>query len=85
MKFGQISLANMTYIRSQNYTNIVVGKHRLQAFDVVVVMLLLMLLSFDVFVPKSAHLLLFLDKQFVHLCLNINDDNWLRHSRRKKN
>jgi hypothetical protein len=49
MNFGQISLANMTYIRSQNYTNIVVGNYRLQAFDVVVVMLLLMLLSFDVF------------------------------------
>ena len=28
---------NMTYTRSQNYTNMVVGEHGIQAFEVVVV------------------------------------------------
>ena len=54
----------MTYTRSQNYTNMVVGDG-IQTFEVVVVMLLLLLLSFDVFVLTSAHPFLFLDKWFV--------------------
>ena len=33
--------ANMTYARSQNYTNMVVGKHEIQTFKVVVLVLLL--------------------------------------------
>ena len=52
----------MLYSRLQNNTNLVVGKHGLQTLDVVVVTLLLLLLSFDVFVPTSAHPLLFLDE-----------------------
>ena len=83
MNIGRIPTANMTYTRSQNCTNIVVGKHRIQAFEVVVVVLLLLLLSLDVFVSKSAHRLYFLDKEFVHIYLNVSDDNWLRHSRNK--
>ena len=44
----------MTNNRSQNYTDMMVGKHELQTFEVVVVVLLLLLLSFDVFVHASA-------------------------------
>ena len=45
----------MTYIRSQNYTNLMIGEHEIQTFEVVIVVLLLVLLSFDVCVPTSAH------------------------------
>jgi hypothetical protein len=38
----------------------------------VVVVLLILLLSFDVFIPKSAHPLLYLDKWFVQIYLNIS-------------
>ena len=41
--------------RLQNYTNVVVGKHETQTFEVVLVVLLFLLLSFDVFIPTSAH------------------------------
>jgi hypothetical protein len=47
-----ILTANMTYIRSQNYINMVGGAHGNQTFEVVVVVLLLL---FDVLVPISAH------------------------------
>ena len=40
----------------------VVGKHGMQTFKVVVVVEFLLVLSFDVFMPKSAHPLLQLDK-----------------------
>jgi hypothetical protein len=44
----------------------VVGEHEIQTFEVVVVMLLLLLLLlFDVFVPTTRHLLLFLDNWVV--------------------
>ena len=45
----------MMYTRSQNYTNQVVGKHGIHTFKGVVVMLLFLFLSFDVFVPTSGH------------------------------
>ena len=45
----------MMYTRSQNYTNMVVGEHEIQTFRVVVVVMLILLLSFDVFVLTSAH------------------------------
>jgi hypothetical protein len=54
--------ANMTYTRSQNYTNVMVGKHEIHH-------LLLLLLSFHVFVPTSAHPLLFVDKWIVQIHL----------------
>ena len=57
-----IATANMAYARLQNYTNLVVGENGIQAIEVVVVMLLLVMLLFDVFVPTSAHPILFLDK-----------------------
>ena len=48
----------MMYIRSQNYTNMVVAEHEIQRFEVpVVVLLLKLLLSLNVFVPTSAHAL----------------------------
>ena len=49
-----IPTANMTYTRSQNYTNKVVGEHGIQTFEVVIIVLLFLLLSFDVLVPTSA-------------------------------
>jgi hypothetical protein len=51
----------------------VVGKHRIQTFEVVVGVLLLFLLSLDVFVPTSAHPLLFLDKWIVQIYLDVFD------------
>jgi hypothetical protein len=36
-EFWTILIANMTYIRSQNHTSIMVGEHGLQIFVVVVV------------------------------------------------
>ena len=53
-----------------------VGKHGIQTIEVVVVVLLLSLLSFEVFVPTSAHPLLFLDKHFVQIYLDVNQFNW---------
>ena len=53
---------NMTYIRSQNHTNMVINEHGVQTFEVVNIVLLLLLLSFDVFVPTSTHPLVFLTK-----------------------
>ena len=49
------SNCNMTYTKSQNYTNMVVGKHGIQTMGVVLVVLLFMLLLIDVLVPTSAH------------------------------
>ena len=60
--FWTIPTAAMTYTRSQNYTNIAVGKHGIQTFKVVVVMMLHLRLSFYVFVPTSAHPLSIMDK-----------------------
>jgi hypothetical protein len=51
----------MTHTRLQNYTNMVVGEHGIETSEAVVVVLLL-LLSFDVFVLTSAHPLFFMDK-----------------------
>ena len=53
------------YSKLQNYTNMVVGEHGIQTFEVMIIVLLLLLLSFDdVFVPTSAHPLLFMDNWF---------------------
>ena len=60
--YWTIPTANMMYTRSQNYTMMVVGKHGIHTFKVMVVVLLLLLLLLDVFVPISAHPLLYLDK-----------------------
>lgn len=40
-EFQMIPTVNMTYTRSQNNANQVVGKHRVQTYEVVIVMLLL--------------------------------------------
>ena len=61
----------MMYTRVQNYTNMVVGEHGMQKFKGMVIMLLLLLLLIDVLVPTSAHPLLFLDKWFVQIYLNV--------------
>jgi hypothetical protein len=42
----------MTFNTSQNYTNMVICKHGIQTFEVVLVMLLLWLLSFDLLSPQ---------------------------------
>jgi hypothetical protein len=64
-KLWIISTTNVMYTRLQNYTNLMIDKHELQTFEVVVVVLLLVLLSFDVLVPTSAHPILFSNKWFV--------------------
>jgi hypothetical protein len=40
-KFWTIPIVNMTYTKSQKYTNMVVGEHEIQTFKVVFVVLLL--------------------------------------------
>ena len=70
--FWTIPTANMTYIRSQNHTIMVVGEHGGHTFKVAVVVLLFLLLSFDVFVLTSAQALLFLDKWFVQIYLYVS-------------
>ena len=52
--------------------NLVVGENGTQAFEVVVVGLLLLMLLLDVFVPLSAHPILFFDKWFVQIYLNVS-------------
>ena len=64
-----ISSANMACAISQKYTNMVVGEHGTQTYKVVVVVLLLLMLLFDVFVRTNGQPLIFLDKQFVQMCL----------------
>ena len=49
-----------------------VGKHGLQTFEVVVVVLLLWLLLFNIFVSTSVHPLLYLDMWFVQIYLNVS-------------
>ena len=70
--FWTFQTTNMTYTRLQNYTNMIVDKHKIQTLKVVVVVLLLLVLSVDVFDPTSAHLLLFLDRWFVQIYISIN-------------
>ena len=53
------SIANMMYTWLQNYIDMVVGKHKIQIFEVVIVVLLFLLLSFDIFVLTSAHPIIF--------------------------
>ena len=48
-----IPTANMTYTRSQKYTNMVVGKHEIQTFKVMRVVAVMLL--FVIFVLTSAH------------------------------
>ena len=50
----------MTYTRSQIYTNMVVGEHGIQTFEIVVIVLFLLLLLSDKFFLSNAHSLLFL-------------------------
>ena len=50
-----IRTTRFMYVRSQNYTIMMVNECGIQTFEVVVVELLLLLLSFVVFVPPSAH------------------------------
>ena len=64
-EFWTIPTTNLMYNKLQNYTNMVVGEHGIQTFEVMIIVLLLLLLSFDdVFVPTSAHPLLFMDNWF---------------------
>ena len=63
-EFWTIVAASMTYTRSRNYTNMMVGEHKIQTFADMIVPLLLLSLSFDVFVPTNAHPLLFFGKWF---------------------
>jgi hypothetical protein len=60
-----IPTANMTYTRSQNYTNIMVNEHGIQTFEVVLVLLLLSWLLLDVFVVITTHTSLIIFEQVV--------------------
>ena len=62
----------MMYTRLQNHTYMVVDEHGMQTFKVVVVVLLFLVLSFDVFVPTCVQTLLFLKKWFVKILLIVN-------------
>ena len=62
----------MTYVTSQNYTNMVVGKHGIQTFKVTLFVVLFSLSPFDVFIPANTHPLVFGDKWFIQIYLNVN-------------
>ena len=64
----------MMYTRLQNYTNMMVGEHGIQTFEVVIVVLLLLLLSYDVFVPISALPLLTFGQVVVQIYINVSGD-----------
>jgi hypothetical protein len=64
--FGTIATANMMYIKSQNHTNMVVGKHGIQILKVVVVVMLLLMLSIDGFCPYKCTSRINLDKWFAY-------------------
>ena len=82
-EFWTIPIANMTYMGSQNYTNMLVGEHGIQTFEFVIVVMLLLMLSFDVVVLTSAHPLSILDKWFAQIYLQVqcecNKGYYLRH------
>ena len=67
----------MMYTRSQTYTIVVVDECGMQTCEIVIVMLLLLLLSFDVFVPTSVHTFPFMTKWFVQIYLNVSSLCWL--------
>ena len=67
--FRTIPTANMTYTRSQTCTNMMVGKHEIQTFKVVVVVSLLLRLLLVVLASTSAHPFYFIFSQVV--CPNI--------------
>ena len=69
-EFRTILTANMMYIKLQNYTNMVVGEHGIQTFKLWLLLLLLLLLSFDVFVPTMHIPYEFWTKGFVQIYLN---------------
>jgi hypothetical protein len=57
-EFWTIPTTDMTYTKSQNYTNMVVDKHKIQTLKVKIVVLLFCYCRVIVFVPTSAHSLL---------------------------
>ena len=61
-EYWTIPTSNMTYTRVQKYTNMVVGELGIQIFEVVVVVLLLLMLSFDLLVPQVQIPYYFLEK-----------------------
>ena len=75
-EFWTIPPANMMYTRLRtrlrNYTKMMVDKHGIQTFEVVIVSLLSLLLVFDIFVFTSAHSWLYLDKWFVQIYWNVS-------------
>ena len=67
----------MTYTRLQNYINMVVDKHGIQIFKVAVVVLLLLLLSFDILYPRVHILIIFgqvVCQDFLKCQLKLNID-----------
>ena len=64
--FWTIPIASMMYTRSQNHTNMLVGKHGIQTLKVVVVVMLLLMLSFDGFCPHKCTSLINLEEWFAY-------------------
>ena len=71
-EFWTIAIIDMMYTTLQNYTIMVFDKHGIQTLEVVIVVLLLLWLLFDAFIPTSTHPLLVLDKWFIQICLNVS-------------
>ena len=61
-EFWTVRTAHMTYIKSQNYTIMVVGEHGIQTFIVMVVVVLLLILLFYDFISTISHPISILDK-----------------------
>ena len=80
-EFWTTPIVNMTYTRSQNYTYMMVGEHRIQhiwSCDCCVVAFVAVVWCFVV--PTCAHVLLCLSKWLVQIHLNVNfvgPCNWL--------
>ena len=70
MNFGHFHLSISHTLDCKTTQNMVVGEYGIKTFKVVIVVLFLLLMSFDVFVHTSARPLLVLDKWVAQINLN---------------
>lgn len=68
---GQFQLL-ISHAKDYKTTLMVVGEHGIQKFEIAVVMMLFLMMSYDVIVLTSAHPLLFLDEWLVQIYLNVS-------------
>ena len=57
--------SNMAYTRLQNYTNMMVGKHGIQIFEVMVCYVIAFIVVVWCFISKNTHPLLYLGKSSI--------------------